>query len=258
MKHFWRPSYQCHYVIPEIRGNNETLNIILNRILPLRRIGGQVDRLTFLGGYIDGFNEGHKVISTLIKVKEQYEDRVICLLGDHEHLFLKALSGSDRDYQDWIRGGGVSTVQGYLDLVGIKSDASSLPQNRLKDIVPKSHIQFLASLPYYQETQEYFFVHGGVNFKLKTLETNLQTFAFDTVSHKEYARAYRKGEPIVVEKVIVGVHNTGKKPVIYPRYFALGGEAPGRLIALDLNSMEAIAARTKKARPYPFPIKIFE
>jgi hypothetical protein len=254
----WRPSFKCIYLIPEVRGNIDSLEVILNRVLPLRKFKGQEDCLIMLGGYSDADEHVHKVIDTLISLKEEYGDRVVFLRGDHEEMMLRSITGSERDYTYWLENGGAITLEGYLKRSGLKPGASSFPHNRLRDVIPVEHVKFLQSLPFFYETEDFFFIHGGFNPKLPLKDNNPITFAFDTVSNRLYKSAWGKEGEISVEKVIVAAHNSGKAPVIYPRYFMLGGTAPKKLIVMDLNSMEFCAAKRGKSRIYKTNIMIME
>lgn len=253
----WRPSFKSIYIIPEVRGNIEGLEIILNRILPLRKFVGQEDILIVMGGLIDGDEDGGKVIETLMTVRKEYGGRFICIRGDHEEMLLRAVEGSERDYQYWIEQGGATTLSGYLKASGVRSEASSLPQNRLRDIIPESHIAFLKSLDFSYELDDYLFVHGGINPKVLLSENNPITFAFDTVANRLYKAAWKEGGELFVEKCVVATHNSGREPVIYPRYFALGGTAPQKLLVGDLSSMEFCAVKKGKSRIYKTKVKVF-
>lgn len=260
----WRPSYRCIYIIPEVLGNLNALEIILNRVLPLRKFQGQEDILVMLGGYIDGTEDGGKVIDTLITIKQEYGDRFIPIRGDNEQMMLGAVEGSSKDYDYWIENGGVETISGYLKTAGIRSEASSLPQNRLKDIVPKTHIDFLKSLPFFYSVEGYMFIHGGFAPGVPLDRQNPTTFAFDRSANRLYKRAWNDPTKSDVEKllnddrVVIGSHNSSKNPVIYPRYLMLGGLGPKSLICGDLNSMEFVKVKTGKSRIYKTNIKVYE
>ena len=256
----WRPGHKCVYIIPEIRGNLNSLEVILNRILPLRKFVGQEDVLICVGGFIDGDEYGPEVLDALITIRKEYGDRAIFIRGDHEEMFLRAISGSEKDYQYWIQNGGSSTLEGYVRLSGLRSSSATIPQTRLKDIIPQSHIDFLQSLPYFYELENYFFFHGGINPKIPLSDNNPITFAFDTVSNRLYKAGWKGDVEKIVpdDRIFVGTHNSGKKPVIYPRWFMLGEAAPKSLLCLELNSMECVKAKRGKSRIYKTLIKIYE
>lgn len=255
----WRPSFKSIYVIPEVRGNLESLEIILNRILPLRKFVNQEDKLIMLGGYIDGDQRSAQVVETLLTISDEYKDRCVFLRGDHEELMLRSISGTENDFLSWMQAGGLSTIESYAKKSGLNGPASSIPQSRLRDIIPPSHISFLKSLPAYHEEEDFFLFHGGFNPKIPLSDNGDNTFLFDVTSSKKYKQQWGKEDQIVVDKVMIGAHNYGsKEPIIFPKYFMLGGTAPKKLIVLDLNSMEACAAKRGKSRIYKTKIRTIE
>lgn len=261
----WRPAHKCIYVIPEVRGNVVGLEIILNRVLPLRKFVSQEDMLIILGGYIDGDIYGGKIIDICISIKQEYRDRAIFIRGDHEEMMLRAIEGSERDYSYWVENGGSSTIEGYLIDAKIKSSASSFPQNRLRDIIPITHINFIKSLPYYFEYEDYFFLHGGFNSNVDLKDNNPTTLAFDNTASRLYRTAYIQKRFLDVEKaikadkIVVGTHNGGvKEPAIFQKYMMLGGTAPKSLICIDINSMESVKVKKGKSRIYKTIIKVYE
>ncbi len=246
-------------MIPEVRGNLSSLEVILNRILPLRKFKDQEDMLIMLGGYIDAGEDAPGVLDALITIQLEYPGRAVFIRGDHEEMMLRAVLGTEKDYQYWIQCGGAPTLEAYVQRAGLKSHAASIPQSRLKDVVPEAHIQFLQSLPYTYEYEDFFFFHGGFNPQRSIAETNPITFAFDQSASQIYKQKWKSDSKLDVEKIMVGAHNhNGRAPVIYPRYFMLGGTAPQKLIVIDLNSMEACAAKRGKSRIYKTNIKIYE
>ena len=129
----WRPSnnQSALYCIPDLNGNVQLLNKILNRILPLRKSDGIKDRLILLGDSIDRNIQSCQVLDKLISIKKDQPDQVIFLRGNHEQLFLqsmnkdplKNLSLQDQfnAHQCWMYNGGNATLQGYLDRAKIEA-----------------------------------------------------------------------------------------------------------------------------------------
>jgi hypothetical protein len=255
----WRPSFKSIYVIPEVRGNLSSLEVILNRILPLRKFKGQEDMLIMLGGYIDADEDAPGVLDALITIQAEYGARVVFIRGDHEEMMLRAIIGAEKDYQYWIQNGGGPTLEAYVRRAGLKGAAASLPQSRLKDIIPASHVEFIQSLPYSYAHEDFFFFHGGFNPQRALSETTPLTFAFDQSASQIYKQKWKSGAKLDVEKIMIGAHNyNSNAPIIFPRYFMLGGTAPRKLIVVDLNSMEACAAKRGKSRIYKTNIRVVE
>jgi hypothetical protein len=256
----WRPTHKSLYVIPEVRGNMETLEVILNRILPLRKHIHQEDMLVFLGDYIDGDKDSDKVIDCLINIKEEYKDRVILLRGNHEEMLLSAFN-SDHYFTYWTDNGGYSTIEAYVNRSGVNSTPYAIKSNRLFDLIPKQHIEFIKSLDYYKILDDYCFFHGGFDPSKSIDDNSLGNFVYDFTSSKYLKDCIKhKKEPIFKDNYIfVGNHNyLGEEPFIHSKYFMLGGMAPGKLIAFELNSMTASAATKGKSRIYKYNFRTFE
>lgn len=256
----WRPTFRCIYVIPEIYGNIEGLEVILNRILPLRIFKNQDDSLIFLGNYIDGGKDSSKVIDCLINIKKEYGDRVIILRGKHEEMMLMARL-SDNYFNYWIDNGGISTIESYVGLANINATASSIKRNRIQDIIPEQHIYFLKNLSYNYIIDNYCFFNSGFDHNKKISENNVNNFVFDYTSGK-YIKdcVINKEEPQFKDDyVFVCSHNNiGNKPFLCSKYFMLGGGAPSKMFVFELNSMSACAASYGKSRIYKYNFNIYE
>src|ERR1700733_14956520 len=97
----WRPSYKCVYVISDILGNANSLDVILERLFPLRFHEGQQDTCVFLGDYTGEIEDGCNVIDMFINIKHEYNDRVICIRGNQEERMLRAILGGVDDFNHW-------------------------------------------------------------------------------------------------------------------------------------------------------------
>src|ERR1019366_20880 len=178
----WRPTFKCIYVIPEVRGNFDSLVVILQRIFPLRIFEGQEDIVVFLGNYIDGDEDGGKIISSLIDIKNEYNERVIILRGAREQMLLQAAYGNDNDFNYWADTGGVSTISGYLKSSDNNASPNSIKRNRVLDIISNEHLVFLKNLPAYSIVDDYCFFSGGFDPKKSIAENSINNFYFDTSS----------------------------------------------------------------------------
>jgi predicted MPP superfamily phosphohydrolase len=255
----WRPGFKCLYVIPEIHGNADSLEIVLNRIVPLRKFKGQEDQIVFMGDYIDGDNGGGSVLNILINLKKEYNDRITFLKGNHESLMLKALLGNDTDFTNWIDAGGISTIQNYLSLNNMSASPYSIQRTRLADLVPKEHIEFLQSLLSFKVIENYFFMHGGFNIEKSINENSELNFIYDYIASKKAKDAWKNNTNIDYKDdyTYVAAHNyNDDKPFLCQKYFMLGGSAPARLMVFELNSMSASAVKRNKSRIYKYDFKV--
>ncbi|MBW2141308.1 MAG: metallophosphoesterase [Deltaproteobacteria bacterium] len=101
------------------------------------------DTLVFMGDYVDRGPDSAGVIEYIIELKRQ-SGNLICLMGNHEQLFLEYLGGQAN--QIFFLNGGLDTLASY------GGDRH----------IPDSHIEFLNSLLPYYETDEYIFAHAGL------------------------------------------------------------------------------------------------
>jgi hypothetical protein len=260
MARAWRPAYACTYVISDICGNADSLEVILNRIFPFRFSENQIDRCVFLGNYVDKFDYGCDVIELLIRVKQEYNnDKVIFLRGKHDELMLRALCGGDTDFNLWMDAGGRTTIAGYLRNAKSKASPYDINRNRLKDLVPNTHIEFLQHTDYYYIIDQYCLFNSGFNIKQSIKENNPNNFCFDTTSSKYIKDCIRnKIEPSFIDPYIfIGSNNyQGKEPFIHPKYMMLGGT--DKIIVLELNSMEMSAISNGKSRIYKYNYDVVE
>ncbi|OGP88634.1 MAG: metallophosphatase [Deltaproteobacteria bacterium RBG_19FT_COMBO_43_11] len=136
------------FAIGDIHGCLEKLEDLIEVITA----NPKKDKLIFIGDYIDRGSFSREVVEHVIGLKNKFKN-VICLLGNHEQMFLNYLEGVDEEM--YLYNGGKPTLSGY----GIKS---SDPPDERKKKMPKTHLFFYRSLlPYYQ-TKDYLFIHAGL------------------------------------------------------------------------------------------------
>lgn len=256
----WRPTHKCIYVIPEVRGDMRSLEVILNRVLPLRIFKNQEDILVMLGDYMGGGNESDKVIDCLINIKNEYKDRAVFLRGCQEEMLLTARN-SDHYFTHWTDNGGIATIDAYVKRAGLNTTAHAIKRNRITDIIPTGHLEFLNNLDSYYVVDDYCFFHGGFNPVKPISENSPGNFVYDFTSSKYVKDCVKNKKELSFqdEYVFIGHHNyMGDKPFVHPRYFMLGGTAPSKLTVFELNSMSACAVTHGKSRIYKYDFNIYE
>lgn len=131
------------FAIGDIHGCAVELKILLNK-LPLTK----ESTVVFLGDYIDRGPESKEVINTILDLKKKM--KVICLMGNHERMFLDFLAQQDSpEAHSFIFNGGGATLASY----------SSGPEEFHID---EEHMNFFSELLPFYEWGDYFFVHAGV------------------------------------------------------------------------------------------------
>lgn len=138
--------YATTCVIGDIHGCHEALTHLLSMVTH------RADTLVFLGDYVDRGPHSKEVVTTILRLRKIHP-RVICLMGNHDFLFLQYLNGGDSGL--FLQVGGKQTLASY-GLV-----AAATPAERLRQ-VPPEHIAFFNSLPFYWEDQHALYVHAGL------------------------------------------------------------------------------------------------
>lgn len=126
-------------VIGDIHGGFKGLKQLFERakITP-------TDQLIFLGDYVDGWSEPHKVVEFLLELEQTHT--CVFLRGNHESLLVKWMLTKEENPQ-WFKNGGDSSVLAYQQL-------SEEQFNR--------HLAFFQRLQnYYIDGENRLFVHAG-------------------------------------------------------------------------------------------------
>lgn len=246
---FWRPSDNCIYVISDINGMHNELELILSRILPLRKTGNNKDKLIFLGNYM-GSSFSPNTIDLIINAKK--ENRIICLCGDHDLKLLKSMSSdsdSGSNYSSWLKSGGDLSLIGYQKRIGGGPDNPYLiTRQNLSRFIPQEHINFISSLDIYHEMNDYIFVHGGCDPYQSLFCQQPEVLINDRSVFTRCNSTENFKCPW--EKTIVtgGVGKLDGKPLILDKFITLDGSYAERLYVMELNSMELFSARKGKSR----------
>ncbi len=263
----WHPTAQDLFVIPDIHGNLDLLQKICNRILPLRKSEGRKDKLIFLGDYLDRNVDSHLVLDFLIELEKKYGDQVVFLMGNHELMLLQALNvqpgrnitpqAQTAIHKMWMANGGYDTVAGYLSRVGIDEGWGSLPRNRLLDIIPKEHIEFIQRLRKCYEWEDYIFVHGGLDPNDSVSSQDLEVLAWDRSLLNQVMTAIQTDIELPWEKTIICGHSvrSDRQPIIKDKYMMLDCGSPKQLLVVELGSMESFMAYPNKDRMVKFELK---
>lgn len=155
------------FAISDIHGCYDELMALYNQ-LP---IDPEKDQMVFLGDYIDRGPNSKAVVQQLIDWKAKYPHWQV-LQGNHEDLMLDALLYQSRKYLSfdlWYNQGGKETFLSYVPENLTRYEKAII---QVKDVIPEEHLTWLAALPLYYQTDDYFFVHGGVMPGIKPEDTD--------------------------------------------------------------------------------------
>ncbi len=135
------------YAIGDIHGCLYHLEKLMDLVSP------DLERhpLVFMGDYIDRGPKSAEVVEYIINLKKSYNpENIICLMGNHERMFLDYLDS--REEMLFLMNGGCTTVASYWGEYG----------DRLLRRLPPGHWDFYRSLKPYYQTDDYIFVHAGL------------------------------------------------------------------------------------------------
>lgn len=133
-----------YFVIGDIHGCLSHLERMMEELRP--RLRPEEDALVFIGDYIDRGPDPRGVVERILRIREEFP-HVICIMGNHEDMFLTWVT-TGRDLDLYLFNGGGVTIRSYQEG----------GQFRL----PPEHLRFISSLPLYYETEDYIFVHAGL------------------------------------------------------------------------------------------------
>lgn len=129
-----------YIAITDIHGELEKLESVLSQIETRPD-----DIFVFMGDYIDRGAKSKEVVERVIKQSETH--KCVYLMGSHEYALLHAKQDEYYNYLFWNYGG-PATVKSYGGNF---------------DNILKTHGDFFRSLEFYYLTDEYLFVHAGIN-----------------------------------------------------------------------------------------------
>ncbi|WP_028746556.1 metallophosphoesterase family protein [Rhizobium mesoamericanum] len=190
-----------------------------------------------LGDYIDRGPSSAQVISHLMALPPDNFDR-ICLTGNHETTMLDYLDGLV-SFSDWMRMGSDALLRSYgLDpeQLPLIFPSSAKLDNFVKQSIPKSHVDFLRSLPIFVDTPNVLFVHAGIDPVLPIDAQSDEDLVF--IRH----RFFESRQPL--PKVIVHGHTPNEEPEVLPMRLNLDTGA--------FHSGKLTVARLWKGRVYLF------
>lgn len=134
------------WVITDIHGCAKTFEALLQRI-NFRRS----DSLYLLGDYVDRGPDSKGVLDLVMQLS-QSKHKVHCLLGNHEVMMLHAVHNSGtKEARHWKKyNGGAETLRSFRAVKPREID--------------ERYVNFIESMDYYVEVDNYILVHAGLNF----------------------------------------------------------------------------------------------
>lgn len=237
---FWRKknprnSESRRIIIGDVHGHFDALLRLLESIAP-----DESDSVYFLGDLIDRGNQSKQLVDFVMR------NRYRSILGNHEHMLLKAIgSGDISDYwlQNWLHSGGAETLLSY------------------DNHIPEEHIEWFRSLPDYLDLGDIWLVHAGVDPYLPLEQQTREQFCW---IRDEFHAATR---PYFEDKLIITGHTvTFSFPEVKPGKIARGvgwldietgayHPKSGWLTALDITNRKVYQVHTEQKRVRVLPLE---
>jgi len=135
------------FAVGDIHGCRSRLEELLGRL----ELDPDRDTVVFLGDYIDRGPDSRGVVETILDLRRRLP-RVVCLMGNHERMFLDFLADPG-EAAVFLANGGGATLRSYSLRLEDRPGPGDLPED---------HRRFFTSLSLWYETERYLFVHAGL------------------------------------------------------------------------------------------------
>ena len=140
------------YAIGDIHGRLDLLDRLLDIVEADAAARRATAKIVFTGDYMDRGPASYGVVERLIAGPRRSGDRFVCLRGNHDDLFVKAVTVGD-GLPDWAWHLYWHTISSY----GVARESLSGNDGELR-----RHAAFLASLPLTHDDGINLFVHAGI------------------------------------------------------------------------------------------------
>jgi len=213
-------------LISDIHGEYEKFIRLLEKV----KYSPDRDQLVLLGDYIDRGPDSKKVLN---KVKELKEKGAIVLTGNHDQMMIDATEGKDKAWDRWERNGGLATLANYHN----GEELAEIPDDKEFH----EHVEFLRKLAYYHETEEYIFVHAGVEAGKAPSETDHWTLIW---IREEFFRNYKGEKTVIFGHTPTKYLNEDKSNDVYFGKNNVIGIDGGAVYGGQLNCLELPSKKT--------------
>lgn len=161
----------------------------------LKKWNSSSQQLVFIGDLIDRGEDSKACLELVCQLVR--EEQAVCLMGNHEWMLLRYLDDPTDRYDHYQRNGGDTTIN---SLLGRKLDAAVDPVPDAAAILGQyaELIDQVRSFPYLYETEDYFFVHAGLDLSLADVR---ETEDYDKVWIR---KPFHQGENKTGKRIVFG------------------------------------------------------
>lgn len=157
------PEGQRVYAIGDIHGRDDLFKMMIDLIQADHAARAPAElTLVLLGDLVDRGPQSAQVVERAMNLRKEFPT-MRYLIGNHEECFLASLTGNVRRLRYFMRIGGDATVQSYWpDDENFAAASFEEVAERLPELVPSSHVEFLGAGEDMVEIGDYLFVHAGI------------------------------------------------------------------------------------------------
>jgi serine/threonine protein phosphatase 1 len=227
------------FVIGDIHGCIRTFKYLAEDILQL----APPDILFLLGDTIDRGPGSKAVVDYILELSGTVTVKPV--LGNHEFMMLRSLEDEDF-FQRWILNGCAQTLISFGVAPSRVHDRNSV------SLIPPAYFDFFRGWPLYEETNDFFFVHAGLDAYSKDPLRDLQTLLW--TRNEDAPQDILRGRKLIHGHTPVSlslIHERLRNPevkvlnldggCVYNNYPGLG-----HLVALDLDQMKLYPVQNRE------------
>jgi serine/threonine protein phosphatase 1 len=148
-------------VVGDIHGRADLLMELHRRLDALAGAAPPIE--IYLGDYLDRGPHSAQVVEALIARRRHRH--VVCLMGNHERMLLRALADSGA-VKEWLHYGGEDTLRSYgLGGGNVRGAAERDPaaiRRVMCELIPRDHVAFIGNLALRFSAGGFAFVHAGI------------------------------------------------------------------------------------------------
>lgn len=222
------------YAIGDIHGRLDLFDKLLGKITAdaSRRQGAGAMHLILLGDLVDRGPDSAGVIKRAIQLSRLVPN-FVCLMGNHEEVFVDALSGHEAALRLFVRIGGREALMSYgiAEEVIDGEDQGALYTAMLTQI-PEQHRDFLRDMSHVATVGDYVFVHAGIRPGVPMIEQRQEDLHWIRREFLEHEADHGF--------MVVHGHTIEDEPVMGTNRIGIdtGAYRTGRLTALGLQGTE--------------------
>ena len=197
------------YVVGDVHGCARSFRSMIRGKIKLKK----EDTLFLLGDYIDRGPDSKGVLDIIMELqRESYNVKPI--MGNHEYMLLQSLE-DEAEFENWKKNGSLQTLTSF----GIPEDKAN--ETNSVHLIPPLYIDFLRQMRFFEETDDFYFVHAGIGRGIESPEEDLDTLFW---SRREYYN--RK---ILRNRILIHGHTPVSLASIQDRVY----DGEGRILNLD-------------------------